>query len=87
MTARRLGLFTLTFLLVMAASFSCRKKNTSFVISLGDPIRTIDRLGSPSVDAASERGRTLMVKSLVRQNEKVDDVGERAREPLLVAHQ
>ena len=67
MTARRLGLFTLTFLLVIAASFSCRKKNTSFVISLGDPIRTIDPIGSPSVDAASERVRTLMFNS--RQEE------------------
>ena len=77
MTARRLGLFTLTFLLVIAASFSCRKKSTSFVISL-DPIRTIDPIGSPSVDAASERVRTLMFNSLVRKNEKFDYVGELA---------
>jgi peptide/nickel transport system substrate-binding protein len=78
MTARRIGLFTLTFLLVVAASLSCRKKSTSFVISLGDPIRTIDPIGSPSVDAASERVRTLMFNSLVRKNEKFDYVGELA---------
>lgn len=78
MTARRISLFILIFLLVATASLSCRKKSTSFVISLGDPIRTIDPIGSPSVDAASERVRTLLFNSLVRKNEKFDYVGELA---------
>ena len=56
----------------------CRKRNTSFVIALGDNILTIDPIGSPSVDAASERVRTLMFNSLVRKNEKFDYVGELA---------
>jgi peptide/nickel transport system substrate-binding protein len=56
----------------------CRKRNTSFVIALGDNILTIDPVGSPSVDAASERVRTLMFNSLVRKNEKFDYVGELA---------
>lgn len=78
MTARRLNVLIIAFLLVAVASSSCRKKDTTFVISLGDPIRTIDPLGSPSVDAASERVRVLMFNSLVRKNEKFDYVGELA---------
>ena len=50
----------------------------AFVIALGDNIRTIDPIGSPSVDAASERVRTLMFNSLVKKNEKFDYVGELA---------
>lgn len=49
-----------------------------FVIALGDNIRTIDPIGSPSVDAASERVRTLMFNSLVRKDEKFDYIGELA---------
>ncbi len=56
----------------------CRKRNSSFVIALGDNILTIDPIGSPSVDAASERVRTLMFNSLVRKNETFDYVGELA---------
>src|SRR5687767_2629535 len=79
MTARRISLFIFMSLLVVAASLSCRRQNSSsFVISLGDPIRTIDPIGSPSVDAASERVRTLMFNSLVKKNEKFDYVGELA---------
>lgn len=78
MTAGRISVFLVTFLLVVFSSFSCRRQSTSFVISLGDPIRTIDPIGSPSVDAASERVRVLMFNSLVRKNEKFDYVGELA---------
>jgi peptide/nickel transport system substrate-binding protein len=56
----------------------CRRKNDMFVIALGDNIRTIDPIGSPSVDAASERVRTLIFNSLVKKNEKFDYVGELA---------
>jgi len=56
----------------------CRRKSTSFVIALGDNIRTIDPIGSPSVDAASERVRTLMFNSLVKKDENFDYVGELA---------
>lgn len=78
MTARRISLLIITCLLVAVASSSCRKKSSTFVISLGDPIRTIDPIGSPSVDAASERVRTLIFNSLVKKNEKFDYVGELA---------
>jgi peptide/nickel transport system substrate-binding protein len=56
----------------------CRRKSNAFVIALGDNIRTIDPIGSPSVDAASERVRTLIFNSLVKKNEKFDYVGELA---------
>jgi peptide/nickel transport system substrate-binding protein len=59
-------------------SGGCRRKSGTFVIALGDNIRTIDPIGSPSVDAASERVRSLMFNSLVRKNEKFDYVGELA---------
>jgi peptide/nickel transport system substrate-binding protein len=56
----------------------CRRRSDAFVIALGDNVRTIDPIGSPSVDAASERVRTLMFNSLVKKNEKFDYTGELA---------
>jgi peptide/nickel transport system substrate-binding protein len=56
----------------------CRRRSDAFIIALGDNIRTIDPIGSPSVDAASERVRTLIFNSLVKKNEKFDYVGELA---------
>lgn len=79
MTARRTVLPLLSLLLI-AAMFpaGCRRQSSTFVIALGDNIRTIDPIGSPSVDAASERVRTLMFNSLVKKNEKFDYVGDLA---------
>src|SRR5215213_743838 len=57
---------------------ACRRRSDTFVIALGDNIRTIDPIGSPSVDAASERVRTLIFNSLVKKNEKFDYTGELA---------
>ena len=62
----------------MMASAGCRKRSDAFVIALGDNIRTIDPIGSPSTDAASERVRTLMFNTLVKKNEQFDYVGELA---------
>src|SRR6186713_670633 len=78
MTARRTTLFVICLLSVLLTASTCRKKSSAFVISLGDPIRTIDPIGSPSVDAASERVRTLMFNSLVRKDEKFDYIGDLA---------
>jgi peptide/nickel transport system substrate-binding protein len=64
--------------LLLLLSFGCRHRSSAFVIALGDNIRTIDPIGSPSVDAASERVRTLMFNSLVKKDEKFDYVGELA---------
>src|SRR5256885_15902467 len=62
----------------MIVPLGCRRHSNAFVIALGDNVRTIDPIGSPSVDAASERVRTLMFNSLVKKNEKFDYVGELA---------
>jgi peptide/nickel transport system substrate-binding protein len=71
-------LLFLTLLLILPPG--CRRtRSNAFVIALGDNVRTLDPIGSPaSVDAASERVRTLMFNSLVRKNEKFDYTGELA---------
>ena len=57
----------------------CRPRRiNSFVIALGDNVRTIDPIGSPSVDAASERVRTLIFNTLVKKDDKFDYTGELA---------
>src|SRR5436190_753853 len=48
------------------------------VVALSDNIKTIDPIGSPTVDAASERVRALIFNSLVKKDEKFDYVGELA---------
>jgi peptide/nickel transport system substrate-binding protein len=65
-------------LLLIIAPTACRRRSNGFVIALGDNIRTIDPIGSPSVDAASERVRTLIFNTLVKKNEKFDYTGELA---------
>jgi peptide/nickel transport system substrate-binding protein len=66
-------------LFVMIAPAACRTRNSNaFVIALGDNVRTIDPIGSPSVDAASERVRTLIFNTLVKKDEKFDYVGDLA---------
>ena len=74
------GKFILVLFLIslMIVPLGCRRRSNAFVIALGDNIRTIDPIGSPSVDAASERVRTLIFNTLVKKNEKFDYVGELA---------
>lgn len=78
MRFKRLACLLLTIPMLALLPGGCRKRSTSFVVALGDNIRTIDPIGSPSVDAASERVRALMFNSLVKKNEKFDYVGELA---------
>src|SRR5437016_9751941 len=67
------------FLLAALLSPSgCRRKQNVFVVALSDNIKTIDPIGSPTVDAASERLRVLMFNSLVKKNEQFDYVPELA---------
>ena len=67
-------------LLLVAALVApgCRPTRDTFVVALSDPISTLDPVGSPTIDAASERIRVLMFNSLVRKNEKYDYVPELA---------
>jgi len=69
-------LLVLTLLLIIPPG--CRRRSNAFVIALGDNVRTIDPIGAPSVEAASERVRTLMFNTLVKKDEKFDYVGELA---------
>jgi peptide/nickel transport system substrate-binding protein len=55
-----------------------RNRGNVFVIALSDNLKTIDPIGSPTVDAASERVRVLMFNSLVKKDEKFDYVPELA---------
>jgi peptide/nickel transport system substrate-binding protein len=63
---------------MLLTSTTCRRRSDNFVIVLSDNIKTIDPIGSPSVDAASERVRVLMFNSLVKKNEQFDYVPELA---------
>ena len=80
MSARKIACLLLAVLVAVLVPTACRRDRSGgpFVIALGDNIRTIDPIGSPSVDAASERVRTLMFNSLVKKNEHFDYVGELA---------
>ncbi len=75
--AKTLGLISL-LLPILVLSSTCRRQSNAFVIALSDNVKTIDPIGSPSVDAASERVRTLMFNSLVKKDEKFDYVPELA---------
>src|SRR6266513_2896305 len=71
--------FVACFVLVLVSTASsCRRQSNVFVIALSDNVKTIDPIGSPSVDAASERVRSLMFNSLVKKDEKFDYVPELA---------
>lgn len=72
--------FLLVISLTMILSAGCRNRSTAFVIVLSDNISTLDPVGSPTVDAASERVRVLMFNSLVRKNERYEYVNELASE-------
>ncbi|HEY0348598.1 MAG TPA: ABC transporter substrate-binding protein [Pyrinomonadaceae bacterium] len=64
---------------LLCSGSSCRRnRSNGFVIALSDNVKTIDPIGSPSVDAASERVRVLIFNSLVKKDEKFDYVPELA---------
>jgi peptide/nickel transport system substrate-binding protein len=68
----------LLLLSLIQLSGSCRRQSGAFVMALSDNLKTIDPIGSPSVDAASERVRSLMFNSLVKKDEKFEYVPELA---------
>ena len=71
-------ILVLVLICLMIFPWGCRRRSDAFVIALGDNVRTIDPIGSPSVDAASERVRTLIFNTLVKKDEKFDYTGELA---------
>jgi peptide/nickel transport system substrate-binding protein len=70
---------TLGVVALLCLGGSCRRnRSNAFVIALSDNVKTIDPIGSPSVDAASERVRVLMFNSLVKKDANFDYVPELA---------
>src|SRR6267143_3328411 len=70
---------SMLLLLAIVLPSACRRTQSNvFVVALSDNIKTIDPIGSPSVDAVIERVRTLMFNSLVKKDEKFDYVPELA---------
>src|SRR5437016_9227688 len=75
----RLFAFIVCAAALISSGSSCRRnRSNTFVIALSDNVKTIDPIGSPSVDAASERLRVLMFNSLVKKDETFDYVPELA---------
>jgi peptide/nickel transport system substrate-binding protein len=75
---RVFGLEVLLLTAIVLPSACRRSQGNVFVVALSDNILTIDPIGSTSVDAASERVRTLIFNSLVKKDEKFDYVPELA---------
>src|SRR5258708_11735542 len=72
------ALSMLLLIAIVLPSACKRTQSNVFVVALSDNIKTIDPIGSPSVDAASERVRTLIFNSLVKKDAKFDYVPELA---------
>ncbi|MEK6337159.1 MAG: ABC transporter substrate-binding protein [Acidobacteriota bacterium] len=77
-TLRIIALVSLLLSMLVVSSTCRRRQSGVFVIALSDNVKTIDPIGSPSVDAASERVRSLMFNSLVKKDAKFDYVPELA---------
>ena len=72
MRARKIITTVLAFIMVALLLPACRNRSETFVIVLDSKISTLDPIGSPVVDAASERIRAVVFNSLVKKNEKFD---------------
>jgi peptide/nickel transport system substrate-binding protein len=80
MRARLLVSILLIPALTALSLVGCRGRGDAFVIVLSDNISTLDPVGSPTVDAASERVRVLLFNSLIRKNERFEYVNDLASE-------
>src|ERR1051325_10688659 len=75
----RVSVLMISVAALVGSGSSCRRTRSNvFVVALSDNVKTIDPIGSPSVDAASERVRALMFNSLVKKDAKFDYVPELA---------
>ncbi len=64
----------------LVAASRCGERGQVFTIALDGKFSTLDPIGSVTVDANSERVRTLLYNSLVKKNEKFEYVGDLAKE-------
>src|ERR1051325_4993634 len=75
----RVSVLMISVAALVGSGSSCRRTRSNvFVVALSDNVKTIDPIGSPSVDAASERVRALIFNSLVKKDERFDYVGDLA---------
>lgn len=76
---RFVSLFIALILITVLLAAGCRRQQSNaFVIALSDNISTLDPIGSPTVDAASERVRVLLFNSLIAKNDRYEYVNELA---------
>ncbi len=74
--------FTILILAAILATVasSCGSRERVFTIAMDGKFSTLDPIGSVTVDANSERIRTLMYNSLLRKNDKFEYVGDLAED-------
>ncbi len=78
---RRLALFFVLIIGLFSMASNCRDRGSgTFTIAMDGKFSTLDPIGSVTVDANSERLRTLMYNSLVKKDDKFEYVGDLAKE-------
>lgn len=78
---KRLVFIFLIIVAVFSMASNCRDRGSdAFTIALDGKFSTLDPIGSVTVDANSERLRTLMYNSLVKKNDKFEYVGDLAKD-------
>lgn len=81
---QNMRLVSFLFLIIGFSVFSaaCQRERgaDTFTIALDGKVSTLDPIGSVTVDANSERLRTIMYNSLVKKNDKFEYVGDLAKE-------
>ncbi len=82
MQNKRLIIFAVLVLGLVSIASTCRDRGagSTFTIAMDGKFSTLDPIGATTVDANSERLRTLMYNSLVKKNEKFEYVGDLAKE-------
>ena len=74
-------LFVLITLVLISMASNCRRQGDGvFTIALDGKFSTLDPIGSATVDANSERLRTLMYNTLVKKDDNFEYVGDLATE-------
>src|SRR5882757_7789068 len=72
---------TLVIISALISGFSCRPRPTGTVtVPLSDKCSGLDTIATTSPDAAADRVRTLIYNSLVKKSDKLEYVGELAKE-------
>lgn len=80
MQNKRLVILFIVIIGLITTASNCRDRGSkTFTIAMDGKFSTLDPIGSVTVDANSERIRTLMYNSLVKKNDKFDYVEDLAK--------